>query len=264
MWKRQIWREAYIDLIGKVLFIFLQNHKIVNDFNLITKIFKIFGILIVRNNYTKTFKFRFLNLITQKESTYIIPFISEGIKLLVEKYKCDNLCGEIVSLVIEWRRNNIQIDPTASKHCTHSIICLTTLMPDIMMSEIVNLIDYLFDESPLLRMYVLNIITEVTINVLNNSCRDERSREIRNLFIQQLDIHLLDKSTSVRRQVLALWCKMQIKGMIPAEKVPHVIRRISGRLNDMAPAVRKNAIIFLTTFIESNPFGSQVIILILG
>lgn len=87
----------------------------------------------------------------------------------------------------------------------------------------------------------------------------EEQKDIQELFFQQLEMHILDMNGNVRSKVLNLWTKMQVENAIPIDRISDILHKASRRLTDKVATVRKNAMILLTKFVQTNPFSPVVI-----
>lgn len=236
----------------------MQNQHIKNDSALITSIFHLIGNLLVNYKYSNTFKNHATHVLKNKENVHLTVILAQGIKFLAEKYECKQLIPAFIQALTEWQTEDYLHNTTASKHCSQVLVNMTSLMPDIMTVEIISLIRFLNHESYTLRMCVLNIIVEVTINALSHEDLSDEQKDNRDLFLQQLEMHILDSSANVRSKVLNLWCKMQIENAIPIEKLSHILHIACGRLKDKVATVRRNVLILITRFIQTNQFSSMV------
>ena len=97
------------------------------------------------------------------------------------------------------------------------------------------------------------IIRELTAEDL-----DEEYKELRNEFLEDLLNHMMDISAHVRSKVLQIWNDMKMENAVPLTWQIKVLRTTVERLDDRASLVRKNAVILMKAFLETNPFAAKV------
>lgn len=258
MWSTLPIEEDLINLIGDVGFTFLQNPQVKLNPTLVTNIFHLFGSLIEKYNFSNQFKSKSVRVLQTKENSHLTIIFAQGMQFLSEKYNCKQLIPEFIQNLTEWQSNDYVHDTIASKNWSQVLVNMTSLMPDVMLNEIINLIRFLNHESCSLRICVLNILVDVVINILNKGDLEEKQKNARDLFLQQLYIHILDTSASVRSKVLNLWCRIQNENALPVVEIAYVLNTACGRIKDKVTHVRRNALILLTKFIQTNPFSSMV------
>lgn len=115
----------------------------------------------------------------------------------------------------------------------------------------------LFQSIPL-RISILNVITEIVLNVLTKHDLSEEQKESRDEFLEVIIEHILDTSAVVRAKVIQNLAKLQKENAIPLTFQNEVLSKVIKHLKDKGAAVRKNAINCITTFLEHNPFGANV------
>lgn len=98
------------------------------------------------------------------------------------------------------------------------------------------------------------IIRELTAETL-----DEEQKETRDEFIEDLLSHMNDVSSYTRSKVLQIWNEMKVDSAVPLAWYIKVMRTTVERLDDKTAMVRKNSVILLKSFLETNPFAAKVI-----
>lgn len=94
---------------------------------------------------------------------------------------------------------------------------------------------------------------QVTIRELASEDLTDEQRETRDEFLEDLLQHVNDISSYVRSKVLQIWNEMQTDGAVPLQWQIRVVRAAVERLDDKTALVRKNAVLLLKSFLETNP-----------
>lgn len=97
--------------------------------------------------------------------------------------------------------------------------------------------------------------------ICNHLCGEELTDELRTLrdeCLEDLWNHMNDISSYVRSKVLLIWNDLKNKNAVPLSWIHPVVSRAVERLEDKTATVRKNAVILLRSYLESNPFSSKV------
>lgn len=96
------------------------------------------------------------------------------------------------------------------------------------------------------------------VNHLSGEDLTDDQRELRNDCLEDLHNHMNDTSSYVRSKVLQVWNDLKNKNAVPLSWIHPVVARTVERLEDKTATVRKNAIILLRSYLESNPFSPKV------
>lgn len=83
-------------------------------------------------------------------------------------------------------------------------------------------------------------------------------KEFREEFLEDLHMHLIDTSAQVRSKTLQIWNQMKTDNSVPLAWQQKVLETAAERLDDRAVLVRKNAVILIKSFLETNPFAAKL------
>lgn len=98
----------------------------------------------------------------------------------------------------------------------------------------------------------------IIVNHLTGDHLNDDQKELRDDCLEDLWNHMNDVSSYVRAKVLQIWNDLKNKNAVPLVWIIQVVARTIERLEDRTATVRRNAIILLRSFLESNPFASKV------
>ncbi|KRT80717.1 HEAT domain-containing protein, partial [Oryctes borbonicus] len=113
-------------------------------------------------------------------------------------------------------------------------------------------------QSYTLRLSVINVITEVVLTSFSKTDLSNNERESRDEFLEILFDHMLDVSSYVRARVIQNWSRLQQEDVLPAKMQSEILEKVVEHLTDKASNVRKAAAICVRSFLEHNPFGSEL------
>lgn len=119
-------------------------------------------------------------------------------------------------------------------------------------------------QSHVLRICVLQIMGDVVTVELAAEDQSDELKDIRDDFLEDLLNHGMDVSAHVRSKVLQIWNHMKQHGSVPLAWQKKVLLLAVERLDDRATLVRKNALLLIKSFLETNPFASNVSLVILS
>lgn len=105
---------------------------------------------------------------------------------------------------------------------------------------------------------MLNVITEILLTTLFKVDLTDEEKESREEFLEMLSDHIKDISAFVRARVMQNWCRLQKENFLTPVQQTTVLRKLIPHLKDKGSNVRKCAIACITSFLEHNPFGSEV------
>lgn len=110
----------------------------------------------------------------------------------------------------------------------------------------------------MLRNTVLQIMGDTIVNELSTEELPDESKEIRDEFLEDLHNHILDISAHVRSKCLQIWSHLRNVHSVPLAWQHRVLKAAAGRLEDKATLVRKNAVLLIRAFTETNPFAAKL------
>lgn len=100
----------------------------------------------------------------------------------------------------------------------------------------------------------MSVFSKPDLNNKERSSRDE-------LFDILLD-HMMDVSAFVRARVIQNWGRLQKENVLRPKMQTEILKSVILHLRDKTSNVRKTAANCVTSFLEHNPFGSEVCLLV--
>lgn len=109
-----------------------------------------------------------------------------------------------------------------------------------------------------MRNSLFGVMNTMIVDHLSGEDLNEEQRTLRDQCLDDLYHHMNDISSYVRSKVLQIWNDLKNKHAVPVAQISRIVSRAIERLEDKTTTVRKNAIVLLRSFLESNPFASKV------
>lgn len=113
-------------------------------------------------------------------------------------------------------------------------------------------------QSYVLRNTVLQIMGDTITSELSAEQLSDELKEIRDEFLEDLHNHILDVSAHVRSKSLQIWSHLRAENSVPLIWQHRVLLAAAERLDDRATLVRKNAVLLIKAFLETNPFAAKL------
>lgn len=113
-------------------------------------------------------------------------------------------------------------------------------------------------QSYVLRNTVLQIMGDTIVSELSSEQLSDELKEIRDEFLEDLLDHIIDVSAHVRSKCLQIWSHLRAENSVPLVWQHRVLRAAAERLEDKAMLVRKNAVLLIKSFLETNPFAAKL------
>lgn len=104
----------------------------------------------------------------------------------------------------------------------------------------------------------MNVITEVILTSLTKPELSNDERESRDEFFEILSDHMSDVTAFVRARVIQNWSRLQKENVLKSKMQTRILGKVIEHLRDKGSIVRKAAVNCVTSFLEHNPFGSEV------
>lgn len=147
------------------------------------------------------------------------------------------------------------------KFYSQFLIELSERLPKHLVNYLSLLIDFLDEESYLMRNAILMIMGEIVVKVLDQASTngDLAKKQMRNELLDTLCEHIHDSNAITRSKSLQIWRKICDENCMPLHYQNEIMKRCVGRMEDVASTVRKSAFQLLCDLIKKNPYGIQSI-----
>ncbi|VDK63252.1 unnamed protein product [Anisakis simplex] len=183
------------------------------------------------------------------------PFV-DAIEACSVNYDMDPLFMAILTSFSRLTPSDFSKTDVSARPFALFITSLAEKKPRLLNRHIVNIAFFLSNDPVTLRSAVLTAFVEIIVEVYKGNLPEGSHRRARDRLLLRLQDHIMDVNAVVRSRALQLWTRLARCAQIPLVFIHNgLIRDISSRLLDKSIYVRKNAAVFLATFLEFNPFG---------
>ncbi|KAJ4439539.1 hypothetical protein ANN_07663 [Periplaneta americana] len=189
---------------------------------------------------------------------HLVSPLAQGVVQLVREFGCRTIVRELVREIGDMDSSDLMQDTSGTKSFAQFLVEVAESVPELIVPAIDTLTVHLDGESPAMRMCVLGIMGEIVLRMLSVENLDEKSRDMRDQFLDNLEDHLHDVNAFVRVKVIQIWQRLCREKSIPLSRQSQVLKLVVGRLQDKSSNVKKNAIHLVTTFLEGNPFAAKL------
>lgn len=273
LWKKDRVEDAFTLLFFKISFSLMENHDNIKSTLIKESIFKLItNALQIPSDNLQTVVSSILHMIMNDEQmTNIVVELIDHIGKntsratndscsTVEKLFVSELFREIGSLEL----NN---DTPGTKFLSQFISTIGEKVPTAILSNMSVVISHLNDESYNIRNAIIHAISRVIPTVLKQTSDENNSRnttsenltkKTRDQLLTILEERVHDVNAYTRSKAIQCWCYLCEEKSIPLKILPKILETVLGRLYDKTSSVRKSAIHFLSTLLESNPYGADL------
>ena len=201
---------------------------------------------------------KLIQLLQQKEQ--LVPILANLVEAIVKKHNQKLLICEIIREIKRIDIRELSRDSSGPKAISSFLVEVSEKCPQEMLPSISDLLDFLEEDSYLMRNATLSIIGNLIVKELSKEGFKEGSKErhLRDQLLDKLEDHIHDNTSYTRSRALLIWCNLCQGEVIPLPRLESLIEAVIGRLRDKSCYVRKYAVQFLTQFLTRNPFAAKL------
>ena len=186
----------------------------------------------------------------------MVPILSLLVESIVKKHNQKLLISEIIREIKRIDIRELSRDASGPRAISLFLTEVSDKCPQEMMSSTGDLLDFLEEDSYLMRNATLSIIGNLIIKELSGETVKER--HLRDQLLDKLEDHIHDNTSYTRSRALHVWCNLCQAEVIPLSRLETLIEAVIGRLKDKSCYVRKYAVQFLNQFLTKNPFAAKL------
>ena len=179
------------------------------------------------------------------------------VEAIVKKHNQKLIISEIIREIKRIDIRELSRDSSGPKAISSFLVEVSEKCPQEMIQSISDLLDFLEEDSYLMRNATLSIIGNLVMKELSKDCSKEK-RNLRDQLLDKLEDHIHDITSYTRSRALQVWCTLCQAEVIPLPRLETLIEAIVGRLRDKSCFVRKYAVQFLNQFLTRNPFAAKL------
>lgn len=229
----------------------LSRHK---DSKLTYNLFHIIGIAIEKHRQSLGFCLKLIQLLQHKEQ--LVSILANLVEAIVKKHNQKIIISEIIREIKRIDIRELSRDSSGPKAISLFLAEVSDKCSQEMLPSISDLLDFLEEDSYLMRNSTLTIIGNLVIKELSKD--GQKERHLRDQLLDKLEDHIHDNTSYTRSKALQVWCNLCQSEVIPLPRLETLIEAVVGRLKDKSCFVRRYAIQFLNQFLTKNPFAAKL------
>ncbi|CRK91778.1 CLUMA_CG005410, isoform A [Clunio marinus] len=254
LWDPPIAEEPFVNLCGDFAYRTLD-HPSIKSSNVHDTSFQILGTLLKNYNHALVFPIQIFELLKSSEMSAIA--IANGVPILAENFGIQTIVKVIIDQIVSGLDNSS--GGSVVKNISAFLTELGNVSPKLVMPYIRDIADELLNlESYLLRICVLQVMTEILVGELNGEELSQEEKDTRDEYLDNIFEHIHDVNAHVRSKALGMWIHLKQENAIPLVWITPVLDRATMRLEDRSNLVRKNVIILIKSFLERNPYAAKL------
>lgn len=256
LWDPPIIEEEFLSLATCCCFKMMEDVTVSRNKALREAIFNFLGMCLKKHSNSLGYSVKIIQLLQDYE--HLVSPLAIAVSLFVTEYGAKNLISEVVREVGYIEVKDLSRDASGMRSISQFIVELAGICPNQVVSSLNILMPYLDEEAYTMRNCVLSVFGEVVIKVLSSDDLSEKSKDLRDQILDKLEEHIHDVTAFVRCKSLQVWKQLCSEQAIPLPRQHQLLELVTGRLHDKSSSVRKNAIQFLTVFLQKNPYSAVI------
>lgn len=216
-------------------------------------VFSVLGLGIEKYNQSLSFCIKFMQILQYKEQ--LAPLLAQLIEFIVTRHKQRILIGELFHEIDRMDPKDMCKDPSCSRAVATFLVELSDRCPQQIVPYLSHILDYLDQESYLIRNASLNVLANI---IMFMSQQEEQDLKLRDQLLEVVLNHTKDITSYTRSKALSVACVLSESTCIPLSHVCLFTAASVNRLLDKSCFVRKQAIKFLNYEIRNNPYSKRL------
>ncbi|XP_059490224.1 condensin complex subunit 1 [Neocloeon triangulifer] len=254
LWKKANISDDFLDQVSRICLKILEDREIgfVNKKSMRDSIFQILSVLCKEYIFGLSLIPRLLQLLMLHE--HLAVPLASSISNLEESGGNTGLLHSILTEV----ESDTNITPKAGSNFGSFVVSLSQQKPASLIQNIDLILDISENEPYSLRTGMLEATKNLLMHIYASGNLTDKQTTERDALLEILELHLLDTNAFARSKTLQAWTSLCEAEVIPAKLLLRTIEKIAQMTLDKSSYVRKDAIRFLKTCLEHNPFSGNL------
>lgn len=248
-----------VGLIMRTSYKLLENsaiNGITKNAELLDHTFNSLGCGIEKYNQSLSFCLKIIQLLQHKEQ--LATLLANLVVHIVTRNNQRLLIGEILREIERIDIRELTRDSSCPRAISTFLLELSEKCPKEFTPSLSHVLDFLEQDSYLMRNAALSIIGNIVLISLSHDDLDENQKQLRDELLECLFMHVQDITSYTRSKAISVWCMLSEKNAIPLRRLDKVTGRIVQRLQDKSCFVRKSAVRYLISVLQNNPFAQRL------
>ncbi|KAL5262314.1 hypothetical protein ACHWQZ_G007890 [Mnemiopsis leidyi] len=254
LWDPPVVHETFVEQVANCCYKLLENPEVVKCKKTLEFIFHVLGVLIKRYNHCLGACMKIVQLLQQHESLSS-PFASL-LLVCVRDYDIKTVVAQVIREIAQIEPGELARDTNATRNYCNFLLELGSTCGPVVLSAISSLLPHLDGDSYTMRNCVLSIIGDLIGGVLSEEGNEEKGT--RETLFDRLELHIHDQNAFVRSKSIQILTKLIEQRCVPIPRQPDLVEKVVGSIQDRSSNVRKNALVFITTYLGCNPYSDKL------
>lgn len=256
LWSPQPVEEEFINLVADCCFKLVEDPSSAKTTGVREAVTAILGLNVKKHSYGLACVVKIIQLLQTCEHAAL--FFADAMLTFVRKFGVTHIVGDTIRELCRLDSLESAQESGSIRNMATFLVELSERMPELVL-KYASLLDSLLDiKSFTIRSSVLTVFSKAVLAVLSRDDLDPGEKELRDLLLDKLEAHLEDENAFVRSRVLQLWQELCVRGVIPLGRQHALAATVAGRLLDRSSMVRRQAVCFLATSLDCNPFSAKL------
>ncbi|CAB3368635.1 Hypothetical predicted protein [Cloeon dipterum] len=254
LWKKANISDDFLDQISRICLKLLEDREIgfVGKKAMRDSIFQILSVLCKEYIFGLSLIPRLLQLLMLHEHL-AVPLASS-----ISNLEQSGGNAGLLHLILTEIEGDSDITPKAGSHFGSFVVALSQQHPASLVPHIEILADIAESEPYTLRTGILEATKNLLLQLYSSQELDENQKSENEALLEILDNHLIDVNAYARCKALQGWTSLCEAEMLPVKLLLDILEKAVERTLDKSSYVRKDALKFLKTCLEHNPFSGNL------
>ncbi|XP_063681213.1 condensin complex subunit 1-like [Bolinopsis microptera] len=254
LWDPPVVHETFVEQVASCCYKLLENSEVLKCKKTLEFIFHVLGILIKRYNHCLGACMKIVQLL-QQHDTLSTPFASLML-VCVRDYDVKTVVAQVIREIAQIEPGELARDTNATRNYCNFMLEVGATCGPVVLSAISSLMPHLDGDSYTMRNCVLTIIGDLIGGVLSGEANEEK--DTRETLFDRLELHIHDQNAFVRSKSIQILTKLIEQRCVPIPRQQDLVEKVVGSIQDKSSNVRKNALVFINTYLGCNPYSDKL------
>lgn len=250
LWQPPIVEESFVMLLAEICYKTLERDRD-NRGKQHETVWQILGTLVKRYIHGITCTIKIIQLVKMYD-TLAVPLATGVVNMVIEN-DCPTFISEICREIEQSNGEEAE-----ARNIALFIETITTTRPELMLNVLDNILDYLQDESYIMRNCAIGVLGSLIIGCLTGENLDKEKRNKRDECLDCLQVSMLDVNGYVRSKVFQVLQKLGCDCALPVQRIPPLLTAVATHLTEKSVIMRKQSLQLMRVLLESNPFSADL------
>ncbi|CAA22886.1 condensin complex non-SMC subunit Cnd1 [Schizosaccharomyces pombe] len=254
VWTTSSERDMFLSLFLKPIYTLMESEINIKNASFRSRLFNIIGLAVQFHNHTTAAETNIIQNLQYFE--HLSEYAADLVHIVTVQFNSVTLAEGIIRTLcsLEFNDNDVK----GPKQVALFLVRLSSLIPNLCLKQLTQLVKLLDSESYTLRCAIIEVLANVVIDQIHDEAQNEMSESVPATVQSLMDLlseRLLDISPYCRTKVLHVFIKifdLPIKYPRKRQEIAELVIRC---LQDRSSHVRRNAIKLFSKLLTTHPFS---------